>query len=310
VPTFAVLLLGLAALVLCSNAAVEWSIRIARRLGVSPIVTGLVLVSLGTDFPEIVNSVVSGAAGHANIGLGDALGSYLAQFTLVLGLLPIFARPFRVRRKEILVIGICALLGLGFAVSMAEKGYFTRINAITLVASWPCFMVLARSALMDDLPGEPHAQDHAAGHLAVQLGVVVVSFAGVAIGSYAVVQSVLRLASVFSLSEYLVSFFVVAIGTSLPEFVVDLAAVRRGHVELALGDIVGSCLVDATVSVGMGHIVFPQAVSGRLALATGSYAAVASIAVVTLLGVRQKLDRKAGLVLILIYLASYLLLEL
>ena len=112
VSTSAVLVLGLVALVLCSDSAVESSIRIARRLGVSPILTGLVLVSLGTDFPEIVNAVVSGAAGHANIGLGDALGSYLAQFTLVLGLLPILSRPFKVQRKEILVTGICAILGL------------------------------------------------------------------------------------------------------------------------------------------------------------------------------------------------------
>ena len=123
------------------------------------------------------------------------------------------------------------------------------------------------------------------------------------------VQSVLQLASQFSVSEYLISFFVVSVGTSLPEFVVDLAAVRKGHVELALGDIIGSCLVDATVAIGLGHIFFPQAVSGTLALTTASYAGFASIAVVAIRAVRQKLDRKAGLVFVLIYLASYLLLK-
>ena len=310
VSTVAVLVLGLAVLIQCSDSAVESSIRIAHRLDVSPIITGLVLVSLGTDLPEIVNSVVSGAAGHANIGLGDALGSYLAQFTLVLGLLPILSRPFTVKRKEVLVTGICAVLGLGFAVAMAEKGYFTRDNAIVLVASWPGFVLLARSALVDKGPGKAHAPDHAGGHLAMHFGVVVASFAGVAIGSYAVVQSVLRLASTLRLSEYLVSFFAVAIGTSLPELVVDLAALRKGQIDLALGDIIGSCLVDATVAIGMGHIFFPQAVSGTLAVATGSYAALASIVVLVLLAVRQKLDRKVGVVFILIYLASYLLLGL
>jgi cation:H+ antiporter len=310
ISAFTVFLLGAVALILCSDAAVESSIRIARRLHISPLVTGMVLVSLGTDFPEIVNSVVAGAAGHANIGLGDAFGSYLAQFTLVLGLLPILSRPFKVQRKEILVIGICALLGLVFAISMAEKGYFTRVNAIMLVASWPAFMILARSALRNGTPGEQHVPNQSAGRLVWDLGRVVVSFAGVAVGSYAVVQSVLQLASWFHVSEFLVSFFVVAIGTSLPEFVVDLAAVRKGQFELAIGDIIGSCLVDATVAVGVGHIFFPQAVSGKLALATGSYAAAAAIVVVVLLAVREKLDRKAGLVFILLYLASYLLLGL
>ena len=309
VPTFVVLGLGLVTLVLCSNSAVESSIRLAGHFGVAPIVTGLVIVSLGTDLPEIVNSVVSGAAGHADIGLGDALGSYLAQFTLVLGLLPLLSRPFKVMRKQVLVTGLCAILGLMFAVSMAEKGYLTRDNGIVLVASWPGFMLLARNALTEQIPGEAGEQDHTDCNLVMELGAVVVSFAGVAVGSYAVIQSVLQLASQFSLSEYLVSFFVVAIGTSLPEFVVDLAAVRKGHVELALGDIMGSCLVDATLAIGLGHVFFPQAVSGTLALKTGSYAALASIAVVAILAVRQKLDRKAGLVFVLIYLASYLLLK-
>ena len=307
---FVVLALGLVCLVLCSDAAVESSLRIARRLHVPPILTGLVLVSLGTDLPEIVNSVVSAAAGHASIGLGDAFGSYLAQFTLVLGLLPILARPFPVRRKRILIMGICAVLGLLFSAAMAEKGYFTRVNALVLVASWPAFVVLSHSALGDELAEPPDMAGPDGRRMILHVGVTIVAFGGVAVGSYSVVQAVLQLAARLHVSEYLVSFFVVAIGTSLPELVVDLAAARRGHYDLAIGDAIGSCLVDATAAVGMGQFFFPQAVSGRLALATGSYAGLAAVVVVTVLAVRQKLDKRTGLIFVLLYLAAYLFLEL
>ena len=263
VSAIGVLALGLAALVLAADAAVETSVSIARRFRVSPILTGLVLVSLGTDLPEIVNSVVSASAGHANIGLGDALGSYLTQFTLALGRLRLLSRSFKVSRKEILVTGICAILGLVFAISMAEKGFFTRVNAIALVASWPAFIILIRSALQDRMAVAPPGRASETDSLARQTGVLLASFAGVAIGSYAVVESVLQIASGFSVSEYLVSFFAVAIGTSLPEFVVDLSAIRKGHVELAIGDIIGSCLVDATAAVGMGPPVLPAGGIGR-----------------------------------------------
>jgi cation:H+ antiporter len=272
----AVLVLGLAALALCSNSAVDSSLYVAQPLGVSPILPGLVLISLGTDFPEIVNALVSAAAGHASIGLGDALGSFLAQFTLVLGLLPIFARPFFVARRRILVTGLCALLGLALSMALVEKGYLTRINAIVLVASWPVLIFLARSAMGDihsPAPGPPALRKRP---LAAHLGKGVLSFAGVAISSYAVIQSVLHLAAAFGLSEYLVSFFAVAIGTSLPELVVDLTAARKGHFELAIGDAIGSCLVDATVTVGIGSLFFPQAVAWAPALATGAYAGVAA----------------------------------
>ncbi|OGO04729.1 MAG: hypothetical protein A2Y73_07090 [Chloroflexi bacterium RBG_13_56_8] len=305
---FIILVLGIGVLTLCSDRAVDSSVRIALRLGVSPLMTGLVLVSLGTDFPEIVNSIVACAAGHANVALGDALGSVLAQITLVLGLLPILGRQFVVKPQEILVIGISVVLALVFSISMAEKGYFTRINAIFLVASWPAFMFLARSAIGGSAePGHP-AKEDGTGSLILHFLAAIFSFLGVAIGSYAVIQSVLKLAEAFRVSEYLVSFFAVAIGTSLPEFVVDIAAIRRGQFELAIGDILGSCLVDATVAVGIGHILFPQRVSGELALVTGLYAAFASSVVIIVLAARKKLDRKAGVLFLVVYLLSYALL--
>jgi cation:H+ antiporter len=134
-------------------------------------------------------------------------------------------------------------------------------------------------------------------------------FIGVAIGAYIVIQSVIALSAVFNISEYIISFFVVAIGTSLPELVVDLTAVRMHQYELAMGDVIGSCIFDACISIGIGPLIFPIAVSGGLALITGSYALLVSVAVILTLALREKVDKISGVLFIFLYLLSYLLLR-
>ena len=308
----AVLILGIALMAYSSDKAVEHSVKIASALRISPLLIGLVLVSIGTDLPEIVNSIVSCAVGHADIELGDSLGSVLTQMTLVLGLLPFLGGKFKVKRKEVLVMGAFEVLALILAVSIAEKGYFTRINALFLVASWPVFMLLTRSITAKNSNEKEHVMEHPNEsdlHRLRDWVIAILGFVGVAIGAYAVVQSVIKLSAVFHISEYIISFFVVAIGTSLPELVVDLMALRKKQYELAIGDAIGSCIVDASVSVGIGQLFFPQEVSGELAMITGLYAIFGSIVVILTLALRKKVDRKAGALFIFVYLLSYTLLR-
>jgi cation:H+ antiporter len=307
-----VLVAGILLMTYSSDKAVEHSVSIASALRISPFMIGLVLVSIGTDLPEIVNSIISCAVGHADIELGDSLGSVLTQMTLILGLLPFLGGKFKVKRKEVLVIGACEVLALILAVSIAEKGYFTRINALFLVGSWPVFMLLTRSATAKNAKEKEQVMarnDESHPHHLRDWMIAIVGFAGVAIGAYVVVQSVIKLSAVFHISEYLISFFVVAIGTSLPELAVDLTALRKKQYELAIGDAIGSCIVDASVSVGIGQCFFPQAVSGETAMITGLYAIFGSIVVVLTLALREKVDKKAGALFIFVYLLSYTLLR-
>jgi len=302
------LIAGLALMTYSSDKAVEHSVKIASALGASSLMIGLILVSIGTDLPEIVNSIVSCAVGHADIDVGDSLGSTLTQITLVLGLLPFLAGKFKVKRKEVLVIGAFEVLALILAVSIAEKGYFTRINAIFLVASWPVLMLLTRNVMAKNAKEKEPVVTRTNERYLRHFVIAPLGFIGVAIGAYVVVQSVIKLSAVFHISEYLISFFIVAIGTSLPELVVDLTAIRKKQYELAIGDIIGSCVVDATVSIGIGQVFFPQAVSGELALITGLYAIFGSIVVILTLALREKVDKKVGALFISIYLLSYTLL--
>ncbi|MGB9675890.1 MAG: sodium:calcium antiporter [Candidatus Bathyarchaeales archaeon] len=126
-----------------------------------------------------------------------------------------------------------------------------------------------------------------------------------------VVESVIALSSELHIREYIISFFMVAIGTSLPELAVDLTAIRKKQYEIAIGDAIGSCIVDAGFSIGVGPLFFaPVNVSGRIAETTGLYALLVSAIVLATLALREKVDRKAGILFVALYALSYITLYL
>ena len=92
-----------------------------------------------------------------------------------------------------------------------------------------------------------------------------------------------------------------SIGTSLPELAVDLTAIRRKQYEVSIGDIVGSCVVDASFSICIGQLFFPKKISASLAQTTVLYTFVASLFVISILALRKKLDKKAGVLFIAVY---------
>jgi len=301
-------ILGISILIFSSDKAVEHSIKIASILGASPFIIGLVLVSIGTDLPEIANSILSCATGHGNINVGDSLGSVLTQITLILGLIAILSKDFILKRKEVMISGLCLILVLILTVYIVQKGYISRLNAFILFSTWPFLMLLTGKLTEKDV--KKQFVYHYKPNIKRDFTIAILGFIGVAIGAYILIQSVIRLSSVFKVSEFFISFFIVSIGTSLPELIVDLTAIRKKEYELAIGDIIGSCIVDATVSISIGNLLFPNLISGNLAMITGLYAILASIIVIATLALRNKLDRKVGIFFIFVYLFSYTMLSL
>lgn len=296
-------LFGIFLLVYSSEKAVKHSVLIASAWEISPVMVGLLLVAIGTDMPEISNSIVSSAIGHGSINVGDSIGSAFTQITLILGIIALLSKGFKVNKKEVMVIGSCEVLALIIAVSMIEKGFLSRVNGFFLVSSWFLFILISGMMVKkkhEKVIKPPKRFRH---FLFATLG-----FAGVALGSYIVVQSILEFSRIFNASEYLISFFIASIGTSLPELVIEFTAIKKKEYELALGDIIGSSLIDASLSIGIGPMFFTNTFPGETAFTLGLYAVLASTIVVSTLTLRGKIDKKSGILFILIYLISYTLL--
>ena len=132
-------------------------------------------------------------------------------------------------------------------------------------------------------------------------------FIGIGVGSYIVIESAVATSRLLGISEYIISFFLISLGTSLPELVLGVSAIKKRHFDLAVGDIIGSCIVDATLAIGIGPIFWPIEVSGSSVLVSGLYAVFVSTVVVGVLIWRGVNDKRTGGLFILLYLSSYLL---
>ncbi|MFX1397661.1 MAG: sodium:calcium antiporter [Promethearchaeota archaeon] len=305
----AVLLLigGIFLITFSSGLAVKHSSYLAKALGISPLIIGLTLVSIGTDLSEIFNSIISSSMGHADIDIGDSIGSCLVQLTLVFGLLPILCGGFDVKRREVVIMGICQILALIVVYSIIEKGHVTTINALFMVGSLALYFLITytytketvqeKAAVIEIIEIQRSKSYHAT--------IAFVAFGSVAVSAYIIVQSVIYISNLLSIDEFIISFFMLSIGTSLPELAVDVNALRRKESKLALGDIIGSCIVDSTLSIGIGQLFFPQDVTASLATPTILYTIFASLIAFVFIAFRQKIDRKAGILLISLYFMSF-----
>lgn len=296
-----------------SHIAVKHSASLAASLGVSSLVIGITLVSLGTDVSEIFNSIMACGLGHGDIDVGDSVGSDLTQLTLIFGLLPILSGSFDVERKEFLVIGSCEILSLILIFAVVEKGYFTRLDSLLMMGSYLFYTMVTyhitknntikRVDLMihEDHPNLKNERIHF-------LVYALAGFLGVTLSSYLIIQSIIFISYKLRVNEYIISFFILSIGTSLPELGVDLTALRKKQYNLAIGDILGSCILDSTISIAIGQFLFPQVISAHLAIPTILYTIFASLLVIIVVSKRQIMDKKSGILFILIYLISFPLL--
>lgn len=312
---FGILILigGIALIIYSSMKAVKHSVILAAALGVSPLIIGVSLVSIGTDISEIFNSLVSCALGHSDIDVGDSVGSDLTQLTLIFGILPLVTGIIYVNRKDMIILGACEVLSLILIFTIIEKGYITRLNGILMVGCLGIYIwliynankesVLQRVEMIENIEAPKNKKLH--------FFLAILSFAGVTLAAYMIVESVIIISNFLNIHEYIISFFIIAVGTSLPELAVDINALKLGHHQIAIGDIVGSCIVDSTLSIGIGQIVFnqnPNYITAALVIPTVLYTLVASIIVFITVIVRRKIDNKAGVFFITIYFLSYLFL--
>lgn len=302
----ALLLGGLALAIVASDVAVAYTRSLAAVLGAPPFVVGVVLVALGTDLPEIANSISSHLQDEGDINVGDSVGSTLTQYTFVLGLFPLVVAVIAISRRQVGLVTLLTVAGLGLTTLFVADGFLGRTEGSVLVVAWAASM-LAVTRLLP--PAEPEAPPRVrvSGRLP-QAGVILAALAVVGVGATVSVRALVELAERIGVPEFLLAFFGASLGTSAPEIAVDITALLRGAPAIALGDALGSSLIDATLSIGIGPVVKPASVTADLAVTASLYTAAAVAAAGLLLVLRRKHDRRAASVLFALYLLSYVVL--
>ncbi len=296
------IVVGLGVAVPASARGVDDAVKAAIGLGLPPFAVGFTLVAVGTDLPEIANSIMASVSGHGDVNAGDSIGSAVAQATIVIGLAPFLARRGgTVTRREVAVLGSLAVAVLLVGAAVVADGDLSRADGSVLVMSWVVAVSIAwrwtKQAEQPELPLREHgAWKHAlraAGWLTIVLGSASLAVLGLT-----------RTTEILGMPEYVVSFFGLAVGTSLPELTVVVSALRRGHADLALGDALGAVLADGSLSMGIGPLIAPTAVTADLAIRGGLVAAGAVAGVTGILIFTGRLNRISGGLLILMYLLT------
>lgn len=305
-----VLVVGLVLLVVASDVLVDSAASISTRLGMSPIVVGVVVIGFGTSAPELLVTVLAGLEGVFDLGVGNIVGSNIANVLLVLGVAAIVG-PIGVARTTLRREVPLSLLGV-LAFAWAVQGELRRVDAVLLAVLLVVVITYLVVAGKRDPSGAVAADTSTDGpqeHSPLPREAVrtVLGLAGTLAGAQAVVLGGGALATAAGLSDGLIGLTLVAVGTSLPELAAAVQAVRRQETDLLVGNILGSNLFNA-LAVGpfvvwtgasLGQLVSPDLSGEAVLLMLGAVGGVS-----LLLAVRRRVGRAAGIVLTLGYAAS------
>ena len=289
---------GLVGLAIGGELLVRGAVGIAQRLGVSNLVTGLVIVGFATSMPEMVASVEAALAGSPGIAWGNVVGSNLANTLLILGataLVTPIVLSGTGRRDAI--VALIATLGL-WALTASQFGHrgigFALFAGITAYIYW---RYNHPHSDVGDEEDEPEAQVRLPAAImlfAIGLGLLVVA-------GQALVTGAIDLARIFGVSETAIGLTVVAIGTSLPELAASIAAAVRGKPGLAIGNVVGSNIYNILLIGGATMSIAPFAIPADLL--TYEMVILAGSAVIFLLIVSfaKQIGRSVGALLLALY---------
>ena len=307
------IVVGFGLLVGGANLLVDGACRLAARFGMPERVAGLTVVAIGTSLPELVVSITSAAAGHADMAFGNVVGSCLANLLLILGLSAVIA-PVALSRGTIrfeipVSVAACALLAL-----LANTGgEVTRFEGVVLLLAFAAFLVRTTQMGLKEGADEKDAgsrEGAAAGALAKKPSVawavwlVVVGAVMLKVGADLVVDNATLVASAAGISERVIGITVVALGTCLPELVTSVVAALRGNSDIAVGNVTGSNIANLLLVMGgpalVSSIPYDAAYNLDLALV-----AVFSLALVGFcyVGRRHEMSRVNGVIFVVLYAA-------
>ncbi len=267
--TLIYLVAGLVLLMGGAEVLVRGASKLAGLFGIPPLVIGLTVVAFGTSAPETAVSVQSAFSGSGDLALGNVVGSNIANVLLILGMTALVA-PLVVSR-QLIRLDVPLMIGAGLLTwALAANGLLGRIDGAVLFAGivlYTLFMVI--SSLRESRREAQAAADSGTptstvtGHpLAwlMYLAMILVGLVLLVIGSHFLVEGATALARALGLSDLVIGLTVVAVGTSLPELATSILAAVRGERDIAVGNIVGSCLFNLLCVLGLAALVAPQGI--------------------------------------------------
>ncbi len=302
---YGIFLVAMAALIYGADFIIKESERIALHFNISHFVIGATLVAFGTSLPEMAASMMASSQGKSDMAVANVVGSVVFNITLVLGIVFFIAKSMKPQRDLFAKDSAWVILPMVVFLVMIQDGMIDRFDGILFLLMMVSYLIFLFSSSKDDLEGEI---DEDLVKEKFQWGkslvLLLIGFSFTIGGAHFVVESGTNIARSLEVSEWIIGLFLISLGTSLPELVVSLVAVKKGNGDMSVGNIIGSNVANFSMVLGGSALINPlliniEAVSFDLIILVS-----ASLALLFILA--NKLYNKAGAIFLLTILALFI----
>lgn len=290
---FVLLLVGFIMLIKGSDVFVDSASNIARKFNIPPIIIGLTIVAMGTSAPEFAVSITSSLAGMNDMSIANVIGSNIFNLLVVLGVSSVMNKLKVNNYKDVFTLLGSVILLLICVID----GNLSFLNGVALLISFAYFIFnMIKSVKSNN--DKVEVQTNKPLWLTIILGLL--GLGSIVWGGDLVVNSASAIASQFGMSENLIGLTIVAVGTSLPELVTSVMATKKGEVDIAVGNVIGSNIFNILLILGCASVINPMVVS--------TVALMDIIFVVLMTGLfilttykNKEVSKKIGIPMVLIY---------
>ena len=306
----AFVIIGLVGLIIGGELVVRGAVSAAKRFGISPMVIGLTLVGFGTSTPELVTSLQAALAGSPGIAIGNVVGSNTSNVLLILGiaaiLVPIAVNPAAFKRDGSVMV-LATVLCL-VVVLIGDVGRLAGVVFLIALAGYLTLTLLSeRRATATPAAAVYEAEAEAVLGPDYSLGIsLIIASVGLVLtilGAQFLVSGAVSLARAAGVSETVIGLTIVAIGTSMPELVTSIIAVRKGQGDVALGNILGSNIFNILGILGLTAIVQPLSVPVQIVQLDIWVMLATTLLLVTFARTGWRIGRAEGSIMVASYFA-------
>ena len=306
---------GIIFLIKGADLFVSGASAVAKKFKVPSLIIGLTVVAIGTSLPELAVSVSSAISGSVELSVGNVIGSNLSNMLLIIGIIALFS-PIIVKKSSkqfdfpflIIVTGLLLVSCVDTILNGAKVNIITRTECIIFVFLFFYYIIRnVKNAKNNKLDFEEQPNNQEKDENAKELKIwqiilfIVIGLAGVVGGGELVSNSAKFLAIKAGMSEALVGLTIVAVGTSLPELATSVVAARKGETDLAIGNVIGSNILNIVLILGVVGLIKQIEVSTLIL--TDLLILFGATLIFTFLSLRkQKLSKLEGVILLLIYI--------
>lgn len=297
---FVLLIVGFVFLIKGSDFFVDGASSIASLLKIPTIIVGLTIVALGTSAPEAAVSITSSLTGSNALAVSNVIGSNMFNMLMIIGIAALLGEL--VMEKQVLEKDLPFLVGITllWAVFIVIGWDITNIEGVILLAIMVAY--IAYLVYSTKKSGGATEVEKPKYNLPYSIIFILVGLAGIVIGGDLVVDSASAIAIAFGMSETLVGLTIVAIGTSLPELVTSLTALRKGENQMVIGNVIGSNIFNILFVLGASSAI------SAIPLSSSMLIDVILMIFVTVLcfifgKTQEKYDKKEGAILVILFIA-------